>query len=87
MIFDFYVWNSFEMINVTHYQGSAHSKRHFGEDVPIVAVSVTEAADGVLELPNVEMAEAVLRDAPAELDVILTESNQSSKSVFEKGCI
>lgn len=47
---------------------------------------MTASSDGVDELSDVSMVNAVPNDTLAKPDVISTESTESSVSVFEEGC-
>lgn len=78
MTFDFYVWDSRNMVQVFFSKGAAYCKSHFDVSPLYENVSVKGVSDGVEQRPDVQVVGSVLKDAPANLDVTLTEGAWSS---------
>lgn len=54
---------------------------------PIHVFPLGTASNAVMQLSDVEIVDAVPKDDPAELEVLLTERARSSASFLEEGCV
>lgn len=85
--FEFFVWNSLQMVQVPNNMGAAQSKIHVDVDAPVAEVSEKASSDGFEQHSDVKMVSAVRRDSFAEGDVTMTLGDQSSALVLEKDFI
>lgn len=76
--FNFYLWNSREMVQVPSSKSNTHSKSDVDVDALLVDVSMSLTFDGFNQNPNEEMVHAVPKNAPNQPELTLTNSGQSS---------